>query len=44
MFITCFEDGFINLFTFPKCDLVNSIYDIIKCEYVFLFNFPIPYF
>ena len=44
MFITCSEDGFINLFTFPKCDLVNSIYDINKCEYVFLFNFPIPSF
>ena len=44
MFITSSEDGFINLFTFPKCDLVNSIYDINKCDYVFLFNYPIPSF
>ena len=42
MFISCSEDGFINLFTSPKCDLVNSIYDNNICDYVFLFNFPIP--
>ena len=44
MFITCSEDGFINLYSFPKCDLVGSIYNKNICEYVFLFNFPLPSF
>ena len=38
MFITCFEDGFINLFIFQKCDLVNSIYENFSTNNTLLFS------
>ena len=44
MFISCAEDGFINLYLMNSYDLVGSVFDKIKCDYVFLFNTPIPSF
>ena len=44
MFISCAEDGFINLYLMNSYDLVGSVFNKIKCDYVFLFNTPIPSF
>ena len=42
IFISCSEDCFINLYLCKTYELVGSIYDKCKCDYVFLFNSPLP--
>ena len=44
LFISCSEDGFINLYLYLTCELIGSIYNKVKCDYVFLFNSPLPSF
>ena len=44
IFISCSEDCFINLFLCNTFEFVGSIYDKCKCDYVFLFNSPLPSF
>ena len=42
IFISSSEDCFINLYLCKTYELVGSIYDKCKCDYVFLFNSPLP--
>ena len=44
MFISFSDDGFINLYLMESCNLVGSVYDKRKCDYIFLFNTPFPSF
>ena len=44
MFISCSEDGFINLYLSTSCELVGSVYNEIKSDYIFLFSSPLPSF
>ena len=43
MLIDCSDDGYINLYTLPKIELVNSIYKE-NINYVFLSSSPLPSF
>jgi hypothetical protein len=44
IFISCSEDCFINLYLCNTFELVGSIYDKCKCDYVFLFHSSLPSF
>ena len=44
MLITCSEDCFVNLYTLPKIELINSIYRKDIINYVFLSSSPLPSF
>jgi hypothetical protein len=44
MLITCSNDKYVNLYTLPKIELVNSIYRKDIVNYVFLSSSPLPSF